>query len=100
MQSYMSGLLGPTVDDVARDAAIAAYEVMMRGFSGDKSAYPCSDAIGDNVRENLHPFAVRIVKQHFPGARVVVIVRPIVVITTQSGATVGKRTRKTDPQLR
>lgn len=40
----------------------------------DKSAYPCTSAIGP-LRNDLHPLAVRLAREIFPEARTIVIVR-------------------------
>ncbi|MFK0166234.1 sulfotransferase family protein [Rhizobium sp. NPDC090279] len=70
---------GASLSDCARDLAIrelcqSTWRALNGGYLGEKSAYPCSPELG-TIRADLHPFAVSIMRQHIPNAKVVVIVR-------------------------
>ena len=51
-----------------------AWEILNEGHLGEKSAYPCSNELGP-LCSDIHPFVVRTMREHFPNANIVVIVR-------------------------
>lgn len=53
--------------------AAAAWSELIAGCEGDKSAYPSAPA--EWLRPNVYPFAISMAKQHFPNAKVALIIR-------------------------
>lgn len=63
------------VNASVRDAWLNMIRAATPGAMADKSAYPCLPTKKLPVRNDLHPFAVRIAKNIFPEGKTLVIVR-------------------------
>jgi sulfotransferase family protein len=74
INTYGSSLPAETRDGMIQSLCFDTWSALNGEYRGEKSAYPCSNALGQ-LRPDVHPFAVGMTKKYFHNAKIVVIVR-------------------------